>query len=78
ALGRPASGERFELGHFQSHLDIHRVGALLWHERQRIIGGDGLLDSPIVLNGKTVFPTLHITGEPRSDLNEACRTLAKL
>ena len=75
ALGRPASGERFENGHFQAHLDIRRDGKLLWHERQRIIGGDGLLDSPIGLNGKTVFGTLLVTGDVDSELLEACRSL---
>lgn len=76
ALGRPASGERFEDGHFQSHLDIRRDGALLWHERQRIIGADGLLDSPIGLDGKTVFATLLMTGEAPSDRLEDCRSLS--
>ncbi|RMO21172.1 Urease accessory protein UreD [Pseudomonas cichorii] len=76
ALGRPASGERFEQGHFQSHLDIRRDGQLLWHERQRIVGGDGLLDSPIGLNGRTVFATLLITGEIDSEMLEACRSLS--
>ena len=75
ALGRPASGERFETGHFQAHLDIRRDGKLLWHERQRIIGGDGLLESPIGLDGKTVFGTLLVTGEVDSQLLEACRSL---
>jgi urease accessory protein len=75
ALGRPASGERFTRGHFQSHLDIRRDGRLLWHERQRIIGDDGLLDSPIGLDGKTVFATLLITGEVDRELLEACRSL---
>lgn len=75
ALGRPASGERFESGHFQAHLDVRRDGKLLWHERQRIIGGDGLLDSPIGLDGKTVFGTLLLTGDIDSDLLEACRSL---
>ncbi|KAA0949221.1 urease accessory protein UreD [Pseudomonas sp. ANT_H14] len=75
ALGRPASGERFDLGHFQSHLDIRRDGQLLWHERQRIVGGDGLLDSPIGLDGKSVFATLLVTGEIDSDLLEQCRSL---
>ena len=75
ALGRPASGERFDLGHFQSHLDIRRDGQWLWHERQRIIGGDGLLDSPIGLDGKPVFATLLMTGEASSELLEACRNL---
>jgi len=75
ALGRPASGERFDLGHFQSHLDIRRDGQWLWHERQRIIGGDGLLDSPIGLDGKPVFATLLMTGEASSELLEVCRNL---
>jgi urease accessory protein len=75
ALGRPASGERFDLGHFQSYLDIRRDGQWLWHERQRIIGGDGLLDSPIGLDGKPVFATLLMTGEASSELLEACRNL---
>jgi urease accessory protein len=77
ALGRPASGERFDLGHFQSKVEIRRDGRLLWHERQRIIGNDGLLDSPIGLGGKPVFATLLVTGEASSELLEACRTLAE-
>ncbi|MEE5130266.1 urease accessory protein UreD [Pseudomonas alliivorans] len=76
ALGRPASGERFEHGHFQSALDIRRDGTLIWHERQRIIGGDGLLDSPVGLDGHTVFSTLLVTGEVDSELLEACRSLS--
>jgi urease accessory protein len=75
ALGRPASGERFDLGHFQAQLDIRRNGRLLWHERQRIVGGDGLLDSPIGLDGQPVFATLLVTGEIDSDLLEKCRSL---
>lgn len=75
ALGRPASGERFDLGHFQSRLDIRRDGQLLWHERQRIVGGDGLLDSPIGLGGDPVFATLLVTGEIDSALLEQCRSL---
>lgn len=75
ALGRPASGERFDLGHFQAHLDIRRDGQLLWHERQRIVGNDGLLDSPIGLDGQPVFATLLVTGEIDTDLLEKCRSL---
>ncbi|MBJ2347880.1 MULTISPECIES: urease accessory protein UreD [Pseudomonas] len=75
ALGRPASGERFDRGHFQSRLDIRRDGQLLWHERQRIVGGDGLLDSPIGLGGDPVFATLLVTGEIDSELLERCRSL---
>lgn len=75
ALGRPASGERFEQGHFQSQLNIRRDGQLLWHERQRIVGNDGLLDSPIGLDGQPVFATLLVTGEIDSELLERCRSL---
>ncbi|MPQ70650.1 MULTISPECIES: urease accessory protein UreD [Pseudomonas] len=75
ALGRPASGERFDRGHFQSQLDIRRDGQLLWHERQRIQGDDGLLDSPIGLDGQPVFATLLVTGEIDSELLERCRSV---
>jgi urease accessory protein len=75
ALGRPASGERFDLGHFQAHLDIRRDGRLLWHERQRISGNDGLFDSPIGLDGNPVFATLLVTGEIDAELLERCRSL---
>jgi urease accessory protein len=77
ALGRPASGERFDHGHFQAHLDIRRDGRLLWHERQRVVGDDGLLDSPIGLDGKPVFATLIVTGEIDPELMERCRELAE-
>ena len=75
ALGRPASGERFDSGEFRSRLDIRRDGQLLWHERQRIAGNDGLLDSPIGLGGQPVFATLLITGEIDAELLERCREL---
>ncbi|AOE87699.1 urease accessory protein UreD [Pseudomonas sp. TCU-HL1] len=76
ALGRPAAGERFTEGHFQAHLDIRRNGTLIWHERQRVEGGDGLLDSPIGLAGQPVFATLIATGEIDAELLERCRDLA--
>ncbi|MDO9321961.1 MAG: urease accessory protein UreD [Pseudomonas sp.] len=75
ALGRPASGERFASGHFQAHLDIYRDGQLLWHERQRLIGNDGLLDSPIGLAGQPVFATLLISGEIDAELLQRCREI---
>jgi urease accessory protein len=75
ALGRPAAGERFAEGHFQAQLDIRRNGALLWHERQRIEGSDGLLDSPIGLAGQPAFATLIATGTIDPELLERCREL---
>lgn len=75
ALGRPASGERFDAGHFQARLDIRRDGQPLWHERQRVLGGDGLLDSPIGLAGQPVFATLIASGEIDAERLDACRAL---
>jgi len=75
ALGRPASGERFDAGHFQAQLNIRRDGGLLWHERQRVVGNDGLLDSPIGLDGQPVFATMIVSGEIDADLMERCREL---
>lgn len=76
ALGRPASDEGFDAGHFQAQLDISRDGALLWHERQRVVGADGLLDSPIGLDGQPVFATLIVTGEIEAELLERCRDVS--
>lgn len=73
ALGRPAADERFDAGYFQARLDIRRDGQLLWHERQRVTGGDGLLESPIGLDGMPVFATLIVTGEIDAELMECCR-----
>ncbi len=73
ALGRPAAEERFSSGHFQAALDIRRDGKLLWHERQRVTGDDGLLDSPLGLDGQPVFATLLVSGEVPGELLERCR-----
>ncbi|MEW6462425.1 MAG: urease accessory protein UreD [Pseudomonadota bacterium] len=73
ALGRPAADERFSSGHFQAALDIRRDGKLLWHERQRVTGDDGLLDSPLGLDGQPVFATLLVSGEVPGELLERCR-----
>ncbi|WP_349615881.1 urease accessory protein UreD [Azotobacter salinestris] len=75
ALGRPASGERFAAGRYRAALDIRRDGRLLWHERQRLDGGDGLLDSPIGLDGAPVFATLLVSGEIDAELLARCREL---
>lgn len=75
ALGRPAADERFVDGYFQATLDIVQDGRLLWHERQRVTGGDGLLDSPIGLNGYSAFATVLITGELDAEVLEQCRAL---
>ena len=40
-----------------------------------MVGNDGLLASPIGLDGKPVFATLLISGEIDNDLLERCRNL---
>lgn len=75
ALGRPASGEAFDHGYFQAQLDVRRDGELIWHERQRVDGGDGLLRSPMGLAGFPVFGTLLITGTAGPATLEHCRAL---
>lgn len=77
ALGRPAAGERFAEGCFAARLDLRRDGRLLWHERQRVEGGDRLLDSPIGLAGQPVFATLLVSGDIDTELLQDCRGLAR-
>lgn len=77
ALGRPASGERFTDGDVRAALNIRRDGQLLWHERQRLVGGDGLLDAPIGLDGQPVFATLLATGEASPEQLDQCRALGE-
>lgn len=76
ALGRPASGEGFASGYLQTQLELRRDGRLLWHERQRIAGGDRLLESPIGLAGHSLFATFIVTGEIDAELLARCRALS--
>jgi urease accessory protein len=62
ALGRRAMGERFGQGRYAQSIRLHHDGALLWHERTRLAGGDALLDSPIGLAGHHVFGCLWAAG----------------
>ena len=67
ALGRRASGERFERGAFAQSIRLRHDGALLWHERTRLVGGDPLLDSAAGLNGGHVFGSIWAWGPDWSD-----------
>lgn len=57
-LGRSGSGERFARGTYRFSTELRREKKLLWLECGRIDGGGRLLESPVGLNGKTVFGTL--------------------
>ena len=78
ALGLPASGEAFDRGQFQQHLEL--PGA--WLDRGLLRGDDALLmDSPLGLGGQRVLATLWLAaGRPwasarRDTLLDAARGL---
>jgi len=60
-LGRPASGERFTQGLFEQRLWLWRGDRPLLGERQRLAGGDAILDAPWGLGGYPVFGTMVTT-----------------
>ncbi len=73
-FGRRASGETFERGSLHLATDIRLNGRPLWHERGRIEGGSGLLNSPIGLAGFSVCSTVIAAGaDVDSDTLSACR-----
>jgi urease accessory protein len=67
ALGRRASGERFEHGDFRQQIRLALDGEPVWIERTRIAGGDRLLESPIGLAGRHVFGCLWAAGVEWTD-----------
>ncbi len=54
ALGRRASGERFERGLLRQDLALSCDGRAVWRERTRLVSGDALLDSAVGWNGHHV------------------------
>jgi urease accessory protein len=67
ALGRTASGERFEHGSFVQTIRLFDGAALQWLERTRLAGCDALLESPIGLDGCPVFGCFWAHGPAWSD-----------
>jgi urease accessory protein len=67
ALGRRASGERFERGRFAQTIRLHRQGTLQWIERTCVDGDDRLLDSSVGLSGHPVFGCLWAAGRAVAD-----------
>ncbi len=56
-LGRTAAAERFTQGQWRQRFEIRRDGALVWNERATLEAGEGVLVSPVGLNGCAVFGT---------------------
>ncbi len=54
ALGRRASGERFEQGAFRQDLTLSCDGHVAWRERARLAGGDALLQAAVGWRGRAV------------------------
>jgi urease accessory protein len=74
-LGRTGSGESFARGRINIDTRIYRAGSLLWLERGTIDAGGRLMQSPVGLDGKTVFGSLVATCDSPAVLNE-CRQIA--
>ena len=75
-FGRTARGEKFLSGKWRSHTEIWQQNSPLWIDRQLLIGGDKMLESPHGLAGKPVVATLTLVGEPiTTELLEKVRAL---
>ena len=75
-FGRTARGEKFLSGKWRSHTEIWQQNRPLWIDRQLLIGGDKMLESPHGLVGKPVVATLTLVGEPiTTELLEKVRAL---
>lgn len=61
-LGRRAAGEVFARGVFDQTIRLSDEQGLVWMERTRLVGADPLLESPVGLNGNTVFGCLWAYG----------------
>lgn len=57
-LGRQSRGERFEQGHYISHVDIRRSGKPIVVDSLLLHGNDRWLQSPLGLHGQTILGTL--------------------
>jgi urease accessory protein len=76
ALGRSASGERFEHGRFRQSIEVHDDSGLAFCERAVLEGGSAALQSGAVLDGSPVFGTLLVAGTTVADEHlAACRTI---
>ena len=76
-LGRIASGERFERGRLRQRVAISRDGVPLFIERADLTGGRALLDSPVGLNGASIFGTFIAAAQTVTGCDTcACRDVA--
>lgn len=62
-FGRQAKGERFLNGHWRSHIEVWQNEQPLWIDRQYLVGGERMLNSPLALAGNSVIASLVYLGE---------------
>jgi urease accessory protein len=73
-LGRRLAGETFRQGDLRQEIVIARDGRRQWTERALVAGGAALLQTPVGLNGASVFGTFFAAAPLVSDdLVLACR-----
>lgn len=75
-FGRSARGEQFLQGSWRSYTEVWRQGHPLWIDRQRLEGGEEMLNTPHGLAGYPVVGSLVWVGSAVSpELVEQVRTL---
>jgi urease accessory protein len=73
-FGRSACGERFSEGEWRARTEVWRGQRPMWIDRQRLNGGDRLLDSAYGLAGQPVIATFAwIGGEADAGLIDTAR-----
>jgi urease accessory protein len=75
-FGRSARGEKFLEGEWRSHTEIWQQGKPLFVDRQRLSGGEALINSPVGLAGQPIAASLVWIGKPVSpEIIEKARIL---
>jgi urease accessory protein len=75
-LGRKASGERWQTGHFRQKLQIRREDKLIWNESALMNPNSKLLTAMAGLHEKVVFGSLVVAaGETPTEVLQQCQDI---
>lgn len=76
-LGRQASGERWQTGHFRQQLLIKREGRLIWNESSVLSPESKVLKAMAGLQSHVVFGSLVVAaGQTPTDILQACQQIS--
>lgn len=76
-LGRQASGERWQTGHFRQQLLIKREGRLIWNESAVLSPESKVLKAMAGLQSHVVFGSLVVAaGQTPTDILQACQQIS--